>query len=102
MPASGSWPSPPPDVDPAVERGVILSRNVPVCTDLLTVGGGTVIRKDSFLSCYRARAGMTIAVRESNLKFYWRPVENYRLRMQYKLPNWQKFRVLIKDDDRTS
>ncbi|GGK79720.1 peptide synthetase [Sphaerisporangium melleum] len=37
---------------------LILSRNVPVCTDLLTVGGGTVIRKDSFLSCYRARAGM--------------------------------------------
>ncbi|MFC1230000.1 Pls/PosA family non-ribosomal peptide synthetase [Streptomyces prasinus] len=35
----------------------ILSRNVPVCTDLLTVGAGTVIRKDSFLLCYRAHAG---------------------------------------------
>ncbi|WP_443072680.1 Pls/PosA family non-ribosomal peptide synthetase [Streptomyces sp. RPT161] len=35
----------------------ILSRTVPVCTDLLTVGAGTVIRKDSFLLCYRAHAG---------------------------------------------
>ena len=34
-----------------VGRGVtILSRNVPVCTDLLTIGAGTVIRKDSFVS----------------------------------------------------
>ncbi len=40
-----------------IGRGVaILSRNVPVCTDLLTIGDGTVIRKDSFLSCYRAHA----------------------------------------------
>ncbi|MEV6983052.1 Pls/PosA family non-ribosomal peptide synthetase [Sphaerisporangium sp. NPDC051017] len=37
---------------------VILSRRVPVCTDLLTVGAGTVIRKDAYFSCYRARAGM--------------------------------------------
>ena len=30
-----------------VGRGVaIFSRNVPVCTDLLTIGAGTVIRKD--------------------------------------------------------
>ncbi|MFF3333193.1 Pls/PosA family non-ribosomal peptide synthetase [Streptomyces sp. NPDC002888] len=35
----------------------ILSRNVPVCTDLLTIGAGTVIRKDSFFLCYRAHAG---------------------------------------------
>ncbi|MFE9926934.1 Pls/PosA family non-ribosomal peptide synthetase [Streptomyces sp. NPDC005774] len=35
----------------------ILSRNVPVCTDLLTIGAGTVIRKESFLLCYRAHAG---------------------------------------------
>ncbi|MGX4693975.1 Pls/PosA family non-ribosomal peptide synthetase [Streptomyces sp. JNUCC 63] len=35
----------------------ILSRSVPVCTDLLTIGAGTVIRKDSFLLCYRAHAG---------------------------------------------
>ncbi|WP_055694398.1 Pls/PosA family non-ribosomal peptide synthetase [Streptomyces prasinopilosus] len=35
----------------------ILSRSVPVCTDLLTVGAGTVIRKESFLLCYRAHAG---------------------------------------------
>ncbi|MGW5119800.1 Pls/PosA family non-ribosomal peptide synthetase [Streptomyces noursei] len=35
----------------------ILSRSVPVCTDLLTVGTGSVIRKDAFLLCYRAHAG---------------------------------------------
>ncbi|MFE3653016.1 Pls/PosA family non-ribosomal peptide synthetase [Streptomyces sp. NPDC059152] len=35
----------------------ILSRTVPVCTDLLTVGAGTVIRKDAFFLCYRAHAG---------------------------------------------
>ncbi len=41
-----------------IGRGVvILSRNVPVCTDLLTIGEGTVIRKDSFFNCYRAHAG---------------------------------------------
>ncbi|MGW7245087.1 Pls/PosA family non-ribosomal peptide synthetase [Streptomyces decoyicus] len=36
----------------------VFSRNLPVCTDLLTVGDGTVIRKDSFFSCYRAHAGL--------------------------------------------
>ncbi len=36
---------------------VILSHNVPVCTDLLTIGPDTVIRKDAFFSCYRAQAG---------------------------------------------
>ncbi len=36
---------------------LILSRNPPVCTDLLSVGAGAVIRKDAFFSCYRARAG---------------------------------------------
>jgi non-ribosomal peptide synthetase-like protein len=42
-----------------VGRGVaIFSRNVPVCTDLLTIGDGTVIRKDSFFACYRAHAGL--------------------------------------------
>ncbi|MFF4759231.1 Pls/PosA family non-ribosomal peptide synthetase [Streptomyces sp. NPDC001292] len=35
----------------------ILSHSVPVCTDLLTIGAGTVIRKDSFFLCYRAHAG---------------------------------------------
>ncbi|MEV0693108.1 Pls/PosA family non-ribosomal peptide synthetase [Streptomyces sp. NPDC050388] len=35
----------------------ILSRNVPVCTDLLTIGAGTVIRKESYFRCYRAHAG---------------------------------------------
>jgi non-ribosomal peptide synthetase-like protein len=42
-----------------VGRGVaIFSRNVPVCTDLLTIGAGAVIRKESFVSCYRARDGV--------------------------------------------
>ncbi|QXV57113.1 Pls/PosA family non-ribosomal peptide synthetase [Amycolatopsis sp. TNS106] len=36
---------------------LILSRNPPVCTDLLSVGAGAVIRKDAYFSCYRARAG---------------------------------------------
>ena len=36
----------------------IFSRNVPVCTDLLTIGDNTVIRKDSFLNCYRAHDGV--------------------------------------------
>jgi non-ribosomal peptide synthetase-like protein len=37
---------------------VILSRMVPVCTDLLTIGAGTVIRKDTYFTCYRAQAGV--------------------------------------------
>jgi non-ribosomal peptide synthetase-like protein len=42
-----------------VGRGVaIFSRTVPVCTDLLTIGDGSVIRKDSFFTCYRAHAGL--------------------------------------------
>ncbi|WP_443065075.1 Pls/PosA family non-ribosomal peptide synthetase [Streptomyces sp. NBC_00576] len=41
-----------------IGKGVtILSPAVPVCTDLLTVGAGTVIRKDSYFLCYRAVAG---------------------------------------------
>ncbi|MGW5665656.1 Pls/PosA family non-ribosomal peptide synthetase [Streptomyces sp. NPDC003758] len=41
-----------------IGKGVtILSRSVPVCTDLLTIGAGSVIRKDAFLLCYRAHAG---------------------------------------------
>ena len=35
----------------------IFSRNVPVCTDLLTIGAGTVIRREAFFAGYRARAG---------------------------------------------
>lgn len=35
----------------------ILSRRIPVCTDLLTIGAGTVIRKEAFFLCYRAHAG---------------------------------------------
>ena len=40
------------------QGSVILSRHVPICTDLLTVGEHTVIRKDSFFPCYRGHAGM--------------------------------------------
>ena len=42
-----------------VGRGVVVfSRNLPVCTDLLTIGDGTIVRKDSFFNCYRAEAGV--------------------------------------------
>jgi len=42
-----------------IGRGVVIfSRHVPVCTDLLTIGDGTVIRKEVFLSGYRAHAGL--------------------------------------------
>ena len=41
-----------------IGRGVtIFSGTVPVCTDLLTIGDRTVIRKDSSFTCYRAHAG---------------------------------------------
>ncbi|MBC3195051.1 AMP-binding protein [Pseudonocardia sp. C8] len=36
----------------------VLSKHVPVCTDLIAIGDGTVIRKDSFLSGYRAYDGV--------------------------------------------
>ncbi|MFE0628457.1 Pls/PosA family non-ribosomal peptide synthetase [Streptomyces sp. NPDC058864] len=40
-----------------IGRGVaIFSKHVPVCTDLLTIGDGTVIRKDSYFSCYRGHS----------------------------------------------
>jgi non-ribosomal peptide synthetase-like protein len=39
-------------------RVLILSPRVPVCTDLLSVGDGTVIRRDTTFSGYRARAQM--------------------------------------------
>ncbi|MER6999213.1 Pls/PosA family non-ribosomal peptide synthetase [Streptomyces sp. NPDC000410] len=35
----------------------ILSRTFPVCTDLLTIGADTVIRKEAYFLCYRAHAG---------------------------------------------
>jgi non-ribosomal peptide synthetase-like protein len=38
-------------------RVVIFSHHVPVCTDLLTIGDDTVVRKDSFFACYRAHSG---------------------------------------------
>ncbi|MEX5300011.1 amino acid adenylation domain-containing protein [Kocuria sp. CPCC 205292] len=40
------------------KRTVILSGFVPVCTDLLTIGDDTVIRKDTLFNCYRAHRGM--------------------------------------------
>ncbi|WP_225826964.1 Pls/PosA family non-ribosomal peptide synthetase [Streptomyces naphthomycinicus] len=41
-----------------IGKGVtILSHSVPVCTDLVTIGAGTLIRKESFFLCYRAHAG---------------------------------------------
>ena len=41
-----------------VGKGVaIFSRSVPVCTDLLTIGEGTVIRKEAIFPGYRAHAG---------------------------------------------
>ncbi len=42
-----------------IGRGVaIFSRHLPICTDLLTIGESTVIRKDSFFTCYRAQHGL--------------------------------------------
>jgi non-ribosomal peptide synthetase-like protein len=42
-----------------IGRGaVIFSRHAPVCTDLLRIGGGAVVRKDSFFTGYRAEAGV--------------------------------------------
>src|SRR5213594_271716 len=38
-------------------RVVIHSRRIPVGTDLLTIGAGTVIRRESSFLCYRAQAG---------------------------------------------
>ncbi|WP_320780869.1 Pls/PosA family non-ribosomal peptide synthetase [Streptomyces sp. CRN 30] len=41
-----------------IGRGTaVFSTHVPVCTDLLTVGEGTVIRKEAYFPCYRAHAG---------------------------------------------
>jgi non-ribosomal peptide synthetase-like protein len=41
-----------------VGRGVVIfSTHVPICTDLLTIGEGTVIRKDCFINGYQAHAG---------------------------------------------
>ncbi|WP_407555262.1 phosphopantetheine-binding protein [Streptomyces sp. Pv4-95] len=39
-------------------RVTVFSRSVPVCTDLLTIGDDTIVRKDSFFNCYRAHAGL--------------------------------------------
>ncbi len=39
-------------------RTLICTRWVPICTDLLTIGADTVIRKETFLNGYRARDGV--------------------------------------------
>ena len=49
--SEGAWRS-------SRERGHDLLPAIPVCTDLLTIGDGTVIRKGASLSCYRAHAGL--------------------------------------------
>ena len=36
----------------------IMTNRLPVCTDLLTIGEGTVIRKDAMLNGYRAHGGV--------------------------------------------
>lgn len=36
---------------------VILSRHIPICTDLLTIGAGSIIRRDVQFQCYRAQGG---------------------------------------------
>jgi non-ribosomal peptide synthetase-like protein len=41
-----------------IGRGVVIFGAMPVCSDLLTVGDGTVIRKDAAVSCYRAVGGV--------------------------------------------
>ena len=39
-------------------RALILSHRLPVCTDLISVGDDAVIRKETYLNCYRARSGI--------------------------------------------
>jgi non-ribosomal peptide synthetase-like protein len=39
-------------------RVTIFSSTVPVCTDLLAIGDGSVIRKDSSFTGYRVHAGV--------------------------------------------
>ena len=37
---------------------MLFTEHVPVCADLLTVGPGTVVRKNCYLNGYRARGGV--------------------------------------------
>jgi non-ribosomal peptide synthetase-like protein len=42
-----------------IGRGVVIfSPRVPVCTDLLSIGDGSIIRNDSYFNCYRAHDGL--------------------------------------------
>ncbi|MGY1643834.1 Pls/PosA family non-ribosomal peptide synthetase [Geodermatophilus sp. SYSU D00703] len=41
-----------------VGRGaVVFTKHAPVCTDLITIGAGTVVRKEAYLNGYRAHSG---------------------------------------------
>ncbi|MFD2422734.1 hypothetical protein [Amycolatopsis pigmentata] len=48
----------PPEPAKIGKDATIFSRNVPVCTDLLTIGDRTVIREDAFFPGYRAVSGV--------------------------------------------
>jgi non-ribosomal peptide synthetase-like protein len=37
---------------------LVLTRHIPICTDLLTIGAHSVVRKDAYLNGYRAEAGI--------------------------------------------
>ncbi|WP_222263469.1 Pls/PosA family non-ribosomal peptide synthetase [Modestobacter marinus] len=39
-------------------RAVVLTNHVPVCSDMLTIGAGAVVRKDAFLNGYRVVGGV--------------------------------------------
>jgi non-ribosomal peptide synthetase-like protein len=39
-------------------KALILSDHVPICSDLVSIGAGAVIRKDTYLNGYRARDGV--------------------------------------------
>lgn len=42
-----------------VGRGtLLLTRHTPICTDLLTIGSGSIVRKECYLNGYRARSGV--------------------------------------------
>jgi hypothetical protein len=42
------------EVDPGV---AIYTRTLPVCTDLRTIGAGTVVQNEALISCYQAHNG---------------------------------------------
>ena len=52
-------------------RAVVLTGAVPVCTDLLTIGPGAVVRKDTHLNGYRAVAGASRRARSRSAPTRW-------------------------------